>query len=164
MCDVTETCKIVVESKEYQNLHFIKKLEKIRLAHSFFITPAEKLLSTMIQIMSSTRNSLSQHRLNWLQVIISSSDEDIKDVDVELISEVWQGEPHRFWNLKSEILYGYKNEIDGSDSDQSSSEEDSDSSEVEKDEEDDMSDSVQGYDQYIESSMQKDSEQWMKPE
>ncbi|KAA6401811.1 MAG: hypothetical protein EZS28_002660 [Streblomastix strix] len=102
--------------------------------------------------------------LNWLLAIISNSEEEIKDEDAELISEAWLGEPHRFWQPKLQILEGYNNKFDGSDSDQSFSEDESDSSEVETDEEDDMSDSVQEYEEYIESLMQKDSEQYMKHE
>ncbi|KAA6393844.1 MAG: hypothetical protein EZS28_010634 [Streblomastix strix] len=118
----------------------------------------------MKRIKSSTRNRLSQPMLNWLLAIISNLEEKIKDEDSELISEAWLGEPHRFWQPKSQILEGYNNEFDGSDSDQSSFEEEYDSSEDETDEEDDMSDSLQEYDEYIESLMQKDSEQQIKPE
>ncbi|KAA6370703.1 MAG: hypothetical protein EZS28_033770 [Streblomastix strix] len=118
----------------------------------------------MIRIKSSIRNCLSQHRLNQLLAIISNSEGEIKDIDAELISDAQLGEPHRFLKPKLEILEGYNNEINRSNSDQTSSEEESDSSEVQKDDEDDMSDSVQEYDEYIESLMQKDSKQQMKPE
>ncbi|KAA6373408.1 MAG: hypothetical protein EZS28_031065 [Streblomastix strix] len=115
-------------------------------------------------INSSIRNSLSQLKQNWLLAVISNSEREIKDTDMELISDACLGEPHRFWKPKLEILEGYKNEIDGNDSDQSSSVEESDSCEVEKDQEDEMSDSMQEYDEYLESLMQKDSEQQMMPD
>ncbi|KAA6362066.1 MAG: hypothetical protein EZS28_042406, partial [Streblomastix strix] len=129
-------------------LHFIKKLAKICLTLSLSNAPAERQFSAMKRFKSSTRNR----------------QEEIKDEDAELISEAWLGEPDRFWQPKSQILERYNKEFDRYDSDQSSSEEDSDSSEDETDEEDDKLDSLQEYDEYIESLMQKDSEQQMKPE
>ncbi|KAA6398851.1 MAG: hypothetical protein EZS28_005620 [Streblomastix strix] len=140
------------------------KLAKVCLTLSLSNAPAERQFSAMKRIKSSTRNRLSQPMLNWLLAIISNSEDEINDVDAELISKAWLGEPHRFWQLKLQILEGYNNVFDGSDSDQPSSVEESDSIEVETDEEDDMSDSLQEYDEYIESLMQKDSEQQMKPE
>ncbi|KAA6377119.1 MAG: hypothetical protein EZS28_027354 [Streblomastix strix] len=141
-----------------------KKLTKIRLTLSLSNAQAERQFSAMKRIKSSTRNRLSQPMLNWLLAIISNSKDEIKKEDAELISETWLGEPYRFQQPKSQILERYNNEFDGSDSDQSSSEEDSDSSEIETVEEDDMSDSMQEYDEYIKNLILKDSEQQMKPE
>ncbi|KAA6356165.1 MAG: hypothetical protein EZS28_048308, partial [Streblomastix strix] len=94
--EVTETCKIVTQPKEYLNINYIKKLAKISLKLSLSNAPSERQFSAMKRIKSSTRNRLSQPMLNRFLVIISNSEEENKDKDAELISEAWLGEPYRF--------------------------------------------------------------------